>query len=434
MTRYQWTVLFAAWLGWGFDAFDGLLFNYVARSCVPDLLGVDPLGAQAGPLTVWWTGALTSLLLVGWAVGGIAFGKLADRIGRSRTLIVTILVYSLGTAATALAPNIGVLALCRLITSLGIGGEWAAGAAMVAEVVPEKKRLQAAAILYSAAPAGIFAAGFVSEQALGSWFAGNPHAWRYVFALGLMPAALAIVVRRFIKEPEMWLKSTAAAPRLAELFQREMRVRTLSGTSMAVAALLTWWSCGAFLPLAVPTLAREAGVASGLTGEALNLYVATARQSAIHLFNLGGLLGVFAGLPLARYVGRRATFGAYFLVSAVTLITTFGLSLSLPIKLGLLFIAGLATYGALGSFTYYLPELFPTRLRATASGFCYNVGRFITALGPFLIGSYVAEGRDTSAVATVMPVVGLIPLLALFFLPWVIETRGWTLEASASNT
>ena len=117
MNFYQWTVIFAAWLGWGFDVFDGLLFNYVAPNCVPTLLGL-PLGsAEAKAATLEWTGILTSVLLIGWAIGGILFGKVADRIGRTRTLLLTMLLYALGTAACALAPNIWILMVCRIIST-----------------------------------------------------------------------------------------------------------------------------------------------------------------------------------------------------------------------------------------------------------------------------------------------------------------------------
>src|SRR5258708_32768734 len=127
MTGYQWTVFFAAWLGWGFDVFDGLLFNYVAPNCVQTLLNL-PLGsAAAKAATLWWTGVLTSLMLIGWAIGGVIFGKVADRIGRTRTLLLTMLMYAIGTAACAFAPNMWVLMLFRIVSSLGIGGGWAGG-------------------------------------------------------------------------------------------------------------------------------------------------------------------------------------------------------------------------------------------------------------------------------------------------------------------
>jgi MFS family permease len=146
MTGYQWAVVFAAWLGWGFDIIDALLFNYVAENCVPTLLDLELRSPEAVAATKLWTGILTSVLLVGWAVGGIFFGWLADKIGRTRTLLLTIVLYSVGTAACAFAPNIWFLVVCRVISSLGIGGEWAAGAAMVAEVVPKERRVHAGSL------------------------------------------------------------------------------------------------------------------------------------------------------------------------------------------------------------------------------------------------------------------------------------------------
>src|SRR5215813_13497708 len=148
MNGYQWTVLFAAWLGWGFDIFDGLLFNYVAPNCVPTLLGL-PIGSpEARAATLQYGGIVTSVLLIGWAIGGILFGRVCDRIGRTRTLLLTMAMYAIGTALCAVAPNMALLILFRVIASLGIGGEWAAGASMVAEVVPERRRVEAGALLY----------------------------------------------------------------------------------------------------------------------------------------------------------------------------------------------------------------------------------------------------------------------------------------------
>src|SRR4051812_13800604 len=190
MNGYQWTVLLAAWLGWGFDVFDGLLFNYIAPNAVPALLGLTRGTPAANAATLNWTGILTSVLLLGWAAGGILFGHIADRIGRTRTLLLTMALYSLGTAACAFAPNIWVLLLFRSFAALGIGGEWAAGAAMVAEVVPEHRRVEAGALLYTSAPLGLFLATFVTYQVQGVYFKGSPEvAWRYVFLFGLVPAA-----------------------------------------------------------------------------------------------------------------------------------------------------------------------------------------------------------------------------------------------------
>src|SRR3954468_15784258 len=260
MNGYQWTVLFAAWLGWGFDVFDGLLFNYVAPNCVPTLLNL-PLGSpEAKAATLQWTGILTSVLLIGWAIGGVLFGKVADRIGRTKTLLLTMLLYALGTAACAFAPNIWFLMVCRVISSLGIGGEWAAGAVMVAEVVPEKRRVEAGALLYTSAPMGLFLATYVTYQVQGVHFKANPEmAWRYVFLFGLVPAAVAFIVRLFVKEPERWqsVAEIAAPPRLSELFAPAYRAITISGFMMALVALITWWSCNAFLPVVASGLAAQ---------------------------------------------------------------------------------------------------------------------------------------------------------------------------------
>ena len=232
MNGYQWTVLLAAWLGWGFDVFDGLLFNYVAPNCVPTLLHI-PIGSPAAKAaTLHWNGILTAALLLSWAAGGMFFGRLADRIGRTKTLLLTMLLYASGTACCALAPNIAVLMLFRVVAGLGIGGEWAAGAAMVAEVVPEKRRVEAGALLYTSAPAGLFLASFAVHQIAGVWFPGSPEtSWRYVFLCGLLPAGVAFVVRLFVREPERWksMAESAPAPRLAELFTRENRASTISG-------------------------------------------------------------------------------------------------------------------------------------------------------------------------------------------------------------
>ena len=224
LTGYQWAVVLAAWLGWGFDVFDGLLFNFVAPNCVPTLTGVPIGSAAAKAATLVWTGRLTALLLIGWGVGGILFGRVADRIGRTRTLMLTMLLYGAGTALCAVAPNIWTLAAFRFVASLGIGGEWAAGAAMVAEVVPERRRVEAGALLYTSAPVGLFLASFVNYQIAGVWLPDSPEmSWRWVFACGLLPAAVALLVRLFVREPERWKtvrQQVAAAPHGRTVYAR----------------------------------------------------------------------------------------------------------------------------------------------------------------------------------------------------------------------
>ncbi|HEV3460085.1 MAG TPA: MFS transporter [Thermoanaerobaculia bacterium] len=430
MSGYQWTVLLAAWLGWGFDAFDAILFNFVAPNCVPTLLGLAIGSPAAKSATLLWTGVLTALLLLGWAAGGILFGQVADRLGRTRTLMLTMLLYAVGTAACALAPNLLVLVLCRVVASLGIGGEWAAGAAMVAEVVPDKRRVEAGALLYTAAPLGLFLATFVNFEIAGSLLKSAPEiSWRFVFLTGLIPAAVAIVVRRFIREPERWRKVASAEtsgtvaphPRLAELFDRRHRALTLSGFLMAVIVLVTWWSCNAFIPVVASGLAQATAKARALDRAATLALVEHWKAVATTYFNIGGLLGTLLTIPVAKLLGRRQMFAIYFAGAAAAVMATFGLELAPETRLAMYFLIGLTIFGVFGSFTYYLPELFPTRLRGTGAGFCYNVGRVIAAGGVTLVGTIAARGA-TSALGTLF-YVGFVPLAGLLFLPWVIETR-----------
>jgi MFS family permease len=428
LNRSQWLVLFAAWLGWGFDVFDGLLLNFVAPNAIPTLLDI-PLGTPAAKTaTIYWTGILTSILLVGWAVGGILFGKVADRIGRTKTLLITMLLYAFGTAACAFAPNIWFLVACRVVASIGIGGEWAAGAAMVAEAVPEKYRVEAGALLYTAAPMGLFLATIVEYMFVGVWFADSPEtSWRYVFLCGLIPAALAFVVRLFVEEPERWQQASenTPAPRIRELWTPAMRPLTISGFAMAFIAMLAWWSCNAFIPVVAGGLAQASAALRGLDTAATHTLAHQWKLFATCSFNLGGLIGTLLTVPIARHLGRRPMFGLYFALSAVAIMTGFGLDLSPEARLLAYFFIGLTVFGIFGSFTFYLPELFPTRLRATGSGFCYNAGRLLAAGGPFAVGYIATQGPDALTLAlNTLFWVGLVPAAGVLLMPWVIETRG----------
>ncbi len=426
MNRYQWTVLFAAWLGWGFDIFDSLLFNYVAPNAVPTLLGLTRGTPAATAATLQWTGILTSVLLVGWAIGGVIFGRITDRIGRTRTLLLTMALYSLGTAACAFAPNIWVLLVFRAIAALGIGGEWAAGAAMVAEVVPEKRRVEAGAILYTSASAGLMLATLITYQVQGVYFRTNPDVgWRYVFLFGLLPAAVALLVRLFVREPERWasMRASARVPRISDLFTPEFRRTTLTATGLALVALVTWWSCNAFIPVVASGLAARA--AEGLAAADATTLIEAWKAEATNAFTLGGLIGTLLTIPAAKYLGRRRMYAIYFLASSASVLAAFGLPLDPHTRLYMYFPIGLTVFGVFGSFTYYLPELYPTWLRGTGPGFTYNIGRLVAAIGPFLVGSIASRG--TSGVDTAMQVlvfVGFVPLAGLLVLPWAIETRG----------
>jgi MFS family permease len=409
LTRYQWLVLFAAWLGWGFDVFDGLLFNFVAPICIPNLLGLDPADPSTRKTLFWWTARLTSMLLVGWALGGILFGMVTDRLGRTRTLLLTMLTYAFATAACAFAPNVWVLAAFRFVAALGIGGEWAAGAALVAETLPKEKRVLGGALLYTSAPAGLFLATFVTDfftRRLDSIASDPSLSWRAVFLTGLVPAAVAIAIRMKVREPEGW--KPEAKPRIAELFTPELRRYTVSGLSMAVVALVTWWSCSAFIPVVASSLVNE------LVPAPVGVEAAMKRAEFVTIgttyFNLGGLVGTLLTVPIATALGRRSMYTVYFLASAAAILVTFLPEWDATTRLMLLFTVGVTVFGVFGSFTFYLPELFPTRLRGTGSGFTYNFGRFATAAFPFIVGYLVDSGANP---IHVMSYVAIAPLIGV---------------------
>jgi MFS family permease len=411
-----------------------VLFNFVAPECIPQLLGLAPGSAAAHAAVLYWTGAITSILLVGWAAGGVLFGWIADRIGRKRALFVTIALYAAGTAACALAGNIWELLVCRALASLGIGGEWGIGATLVAEAVPDSRRVEAGVILQTASPLGVVLAAAVNYQITGVWFLGQPQlAWRYVFLAGLLPAVVAVGVRTLLRESELWQASRAdgatSSPR--ELFTPGLRRATFGGLFAAVVAILTWWACNAFVPSLGAGLAAEQARHAALAPAAARALQAAWKAHASNAFNIGGLLGTFAAIPLARLLGRRPTFVAYFLWSALALFATFGPTLPPAQRLAMLFLVGAGVFGIFGAFVFYLPELFPARLRATGAGFCYNVGRVIAAVAPFGVGLLSASrGGSSAALMQVLFWVGLVPLAAAAAAWFVmVETRGRALPA-----
>jgi MFS family permease len=433
LTTYQWTVLLAAWLGWGFDVFDGLLFSFVAPNAVPTLLHL-PIGSpQATAATATWVGIMSSVLLLGWAAGGILFGAIADRIGRTRTLLFTVLLYAAGTACCAAAPNLWVLLVFRVIAGLGIGGEWAAGASLVAEVVPEKRRVEAGALLYTAAPMGLFLATYANRWISTAIHGLSPEvSWRYVLLSGLIAAVAAIFIRLTVREPDRWKTAadgpdTARAGSIADLFLPENRARTISGLIPSVLVLISWWSCGAIMPALSAALARSAAAPLHLEKAQMLALVSDWQVRTTNSFDIGGLIGTLLTIPAAYYLGRRRMFAAYLLGSAAAFFGTFGLPLSSEQRLLGYFALGITIFGVFGSFTYYLPELFPTRLRATGAGFCYNVGRIIAAAGPFIVGIVASHGVPSMLRA--MFCLGFVPLIGLCLLPWIRETRGTPLEA-----
>jgi MFS family permease len=343
-------------------------------------------------------------------------------------LMITMLLYALGTAACAFVTEMWQLIIFRIIASLGIGGEWAAGSSMVAEVVPEDQRVEAGALLYTSAPLGLFLATFVNAEVAGDWFAHDPAmSWRYVLLFGLIPAGIAFVVRAFVREPERWAAATAnAAPaRLREIFAPGIRARTASALIVTLVALITWWTCNAFLQTLANGLAGTEALSRGLDGTA----TAALKQEWIKLattcFNWGGLIGTLLTIPIAKYLGRRKLFAIYFTGGALAVMLACGLDIPSETRLYLWFFIGLTVFGVFGCFPFYLPELYPTRLRSTGSGFCYNIGRVITAFGVFAVGTIAQSAKgDPEIILRTLFTIGFVPLVGVLLLHWVIETRG----------
>jgi len=412
VTRYQWLVLFVAWLGWVFDAMDATIYALVLHPALHELLPKTGVVATSEAIG-WYGGIIFSIFLIGWAVGGVLFGVLADRFGRTKTLVFTILIYAVFTGLAALSQTWWQLGIYRFLTALGIGGEWAAGAALVAEVWPEDKRAKAAGVLQSAWAAGFFAAALINLLL-------SDHGWRPIFLVGVAPAVVALLVRLWVKEPERWLKAhdeekarAATKPKLAELFSPALRRSTLTGSGLAFVAVFGLWGATNW----TPTLVRALPDLQGLDFAALNSRVSYAAM----MLNVGALVGYLSFGPLADRLGRRVVFGIMCLGSLVMLPVTFLTPRSYLHVLLLLPLLGFFNNGIFTGFPIYLPELYPTRLRATGAGFCFNVGRVLAAAGPFLTGWLVTAlggfGRAASAIA-------LIYIAGLCLLPFAPETKG----------
>ena len=413
VTPYQWLVLFVAWLGWVFDSMDATIYAIVLHPALDELLRTSAGGAT--PEAIGWHGGIIfSIFLIGWAIGGVTFGIVADRFGRTKTLIATILIYAVFTGLAALSQDWWHLAIYRFLTALGIGGEWAAGAALVAEVWPEEKRAKAAGLLQSAWAAGFFLAALFNLLLRG-------YGWRALFLVGVVPAIVALLVRLWVREPERWMQAhrqdvatgTGARAKLAELFGEKLRRSTLVGSALAFVAVFGLWGSTNW----TPTLIGSLPDLQGLSREALSARV----SYAIMALNAGALFGYLSFGPMADRFGRRPVFALMCAGSLVMLPITFLAPREYLHVLLLLPVLGFFNNGIFSGFPIYLPELYPTRLRATGAGFCFNAGRVFASVGPFLTGWLTAA---TGSVGYAVSVIGLIYVVGLLVLPFAPETRG----------
>ena len=423
VSRYQWLVLMVAWLGWVFDSMDGTLYSLVQKPSMIELMGAGATDADIG----FYSGIVFSVTLAGWAMGGIVFGILADYIGRTKALVATILIYSLFTGLSAVAQSWWQLAAFRFITGLGLGGEWAAGAALVAEVWPDRLRAKAGAILQSAAAFGYFFAALINLKV------GLTN-WRYVYLVGAAPAIFVLFIRMLVKEPDAWITARdrrnarkAEGERgpqseldrftLKQLFGPKLRRDTIIASALAFVVLLVLWGATMWIPAAVREMAAPA---AQLDPVSMQKYLATQASYAVMLLNGGSLFGYLSFGPLADRLGRRAAFLIFFIGGVIIFPITFLMTSSLTQVFILLPVVGFFTLGITSGFPIYLPELFPTHVRTTGVGFCYNFGRIVTAVGVIFAGVLVGVFGSTAKAASA---VSMFYLLGIFLLIFARETR-----------
>jgi len=404
-SRLQWTILLIAWMGWVFDIMDTALFNFAKVPMMTEMLGTQRYKLE-GPRI---EGQIQTWFLIGWAIGGLVFGILADRWGRTRTLIVTILMYCCLTGLTALCQTPEQVMVTRFLTALGIGGEWAAGAALVAESLPNDFRARASSLLQTAAAFGPIFAALAN-------FGLAQSSWRALFLVGIAPAFLCVLIRAKVPEPTRPAKEVAVGTplsMLSELFGNPVLRRN---AIVAMAIGVVGVTGAGVVPFWIPNLVKEASL--GLTEVAIRTRTSNATM-AIHV---GTLLGVLCFPPLAERIGRKRAFAIFFVLSPIaTVLALYGGSTYLRLLL-FLPVATFFSIGVSAGFVLYFPELFPTRLRATGSGLGYNVGRIFSAPIPWLTG--IVIGALNGSVAAGVLIAGCIYLLGLLALPFAPETRG----------
>jgi MFS family permease len=405
VTRYQWLVLIIASAGWVFDAFEGQLFNLTRQDLLRELVGGDPHRQK------FWGDLFLAAFLAGGTLGGIGFGSLADRFGRKPVMAATILFYSIFSGLTYFATQIWHVAALRFLVALGVGGEWAVAAALVAEVFPSRARARAAGI-------------FHATSVLGTWLAAGAGLvvganWRYAYLVGVLPALLVLWVRVSVREPQRWTDAdTQGRPMgsLRDLFGTPIWAkRAIFGLLLAAVGLGTFWA----VTVAGQDLVREFLLRKG----ALQVDAESRAKFAYGFIQATGLgLGLLSFGPLAERLGRRGAFLLMHLCAIAIVPVTCYLPQSYTQLLIILPFFGFFTGGIHAGYAIYFPELFPNHLRATGAGVCFNGGRLGAAFLMWISGTIKAQpGMDLRLAVTLLSSFFLLGAFLLLFLP---ETRG----------
>ena len=372
-SRLQWRSGLAAWLGWTFDGLDMHLYTLVAAPFVAQLLGgLDTTDARVGR----YGSIIQGAFLLGWALGGGFFGRLGDRLGRAGALSLTVLTYAAFTGLSFFARTWWQLLLFRFLAALGIGGEWAVGASLLSETWPRRWRPWVAAVLQTGVNVGILVAGLANYL-----LAAAPP--RCLFLVGVLPAWLVFWIRRAVPEPEEWRHARDRAqnykPKIRELFRREIRGITLRVILVCGVSLTAHW---AFLFWHQQQL-RNLPEVLAWTPEQKNKLATLAMYCVVG----SSILGNFFAAWLARRLGYRATIASMFLAYFFVLTGAYCVPRGHAALLCWFLLIGFCQ-GSFALFTMYLPPLFPTLLRTTGAGFCYNIGRVTSAFGTVFFGLF----------------------------------------------
>jgi MFS family permease len=444
LNGYHWFVFTVAALGWLFDTMDQQLFVLARNEAVADLLQVKANDVQVAQYGAY----ATAVFLMGWATGGLAFGIMGDRVGRVKTMLATILLYSIFTGLSVFSQGYWDFLVYRFLTGLGVGGEFAVGVALVAEVMPERARAYALSWLQALSAVGNCTAamtyivlgsleqhGHLEGLTLPGGTTLTP--WRIAFGIGTAPALLAILVRRRLKEPERWTKTAAdGTPEkrgsYAELFGNPVyRHNALIGLAIGFAGVVGLWGIGFFSVQLQQSVFRESFAAEGMTGSQLEGQIKLWSGYTSMALNIGAFLGMIAVGIWAQRVGRRIAFATSFIAAMFSTAAVFWFFDSRSQVFWLIPLMGFCLLSIFGTLAIYFPELFPTRLRSTGTSFCYNVGRFIAAIGPFTFGyltKTVYAGYKDIDPSLPMRYAGvtmcLVFLLGLLALPFAPETKG----------
>jgi MFS family permease len=458
ITRYQWLVLTIASLGWIFDVFEGQIFVASMSEAMPSLV---PQTSTDGQIALYNNIALASFLL-GGALGGIFFGMLSDRIGRKRTMMLTIVFYSLFTCVSAFSQQWWHLAGLRFFVAMGVGGEWAVASTLVAEVFPKKARAHVGGIFhassvlgsYLAVAAGTFLIGNTAVRAWAtspemSWVSSfmDPVSlpWRLGFALGVLPALLIIWIRRSLREPESWVAARHNADKnpeqrlgaISDLFKGALLRRTLVGMMLATIGLATFWGSHIY-GKNVFRNAVEQKLLTATVSEESSIQISKEEQTAIlqersaslkrwemlgmFIVTTGGGIGLLFFGPISQRTGRRGAFLFFHLGGLVSALLLFLVPWGVSALYFILPIFGFLTLGMHAGYAIYFPELYPTRLRATGTGFCFNSGRILAAPILFISGWMQKDWGFTLTGAAAA--LSLLFLLGIVVLPFCPETRG----------